>query len=215
MNSYTLGRYTLEWVDLGEGFDGDYDPENPDDRPLLRADLYADGEAIEGASYCTQAPVTTPDYILSALAHGLLELLPADPAEYRRGVMERWTWSTAVLPDPAEERRSLDAAGDDLADYLRGCGIRARHNGVGMIACGDTEYTHPGCSHGEVRLLLDEEDGKLSARVAVVWYDTEGEPVADTLVAEGIPLDAHAKIAHALDRALSGVTPPSAWCWGA
>lgn len=96
LHSYTLGRYTLEWVDLGEGFDGDYDPENPDDRPLLRADLYGDGEALDGGSYCTQAPVTTPDYVLSALAHSLLESLPADPADFRRGVMARWTWSTGA-----------------------------------------------------------------------------------------------------------------------
>lgn len=100
---------------------------------------------------------------------------------------------------------NIETSADQLADYiLHRNGIRAMHHGFGVIECGDTEYTHPGCSHGEVRLLLDEEDGVLSARVAVVWYDTQGEPVADTLVAEGLPLDERAKIAHALNRALSG-----------
>lgn len=93
-HTYTHGRYTLEWVDLGEGLDGDYNPENPDDRPLLRADLYGDGEALDGGSYCTQAAVTTPDYVLASLSHDLLSRLPADPADFRRATMAAWTWRT-------------------------------------------------------------------------------------------------------------------------
>ena len=95
-HTFTSGRYTLEWVDLGEGYDGEYDPEDPEDRPVLRADLYGDGEAIDGGSYCTLATVTTPDYVLDRLSRELLAKLPADPSEFRRATMAAWTWATRV-----------------------------------------------------------------------------------------------------------------------
>lgn len=96
---YTHGRYRLEWVELGEGRDGDYDPTDPDDYPLLRADLYGDGEPLDGGSYCTGAAVGTAPATLDRLALALLEQLPPDPADFRRGVMARWTWETATRPD--------------------------------------------------------------------------------------------------------------------
>ena len=54
----------VEWEDIGEGICGDYNPEDPDDHPLLRfsVSILLDGqwEAVEDASYCTQMPVDTP-----------------------------------------------------------------------------------------------------------------------------------------------------------
>ena len=53
----------LEWVDLGEGLCGDYNPDDPKDIPLLRFDAYIkeNGQwtSIEDASYCTCVPATT------------------------------------------------------------------------------------------------------------------------------------------------------------
>lgn len=48
------------FVELGEGYSGDYDPADPGDRELLRLDVLDNGEEIE--SFCTALPVAlTPD----------------------------------------------------------------------------------------------------------------------------------------------------------
>ena len=65
----------VDWYDAGEGLFGDYNPENPNDIPLLRFDVYVmdpvlNGEMddgwreVEDASYCTNMPTTTPKDIL-------------------------------------------------------------------------------------------------------------------------------------------------------
>lgn len=47
----------VEWVNLGEGRSGDYDPDDPEDKNLLRFDVsqWIKGELVEvsNASYCT------------------------------------------------------------------------------------------------------------------------------------------------------------------
>jgi hypothetical protein len=58
--SIIRGNVRIDWVNLGEGFDGDYDPENPDDVNLLRFDVYRnngiDWVEVDDGSYCTQVP---------------------------------------------------------------------------------------------------------------------------------------------------------------
>ncbi|HVT78381.1 MAG TPA: hypothetical protein VHD87_15195 [Acidimicrobiales bacterium] len=44
------------FVELGEGYDGDYDPANPNDVELLRLDYCVNGEEVE--SLCTNLPVS-------------------------------------------------------------------------------------------------------------------------------------------------------------
>jgi hypothetical protein len=50
----------IEWI--GEGLDGDYNPGDPNDVPLLRFSVYkkinGQWEAMDDASYCTQLPAT-------------------------------------------------------------------------------------------------------------------------------------------------------------
>jgi hypothetical protein len=58
------GKYKVEWVDLGEGKDGDYDSSDPDDVALLRFDVSFNGELIPDGSYCTLMPVNTPEHVL-------------------------------------------------------------------------------------------------------------------------------------------------------
>jgi hypothetical protein len=65
-NELVRGDVKVEWAELGEGKDGDYDPNDPDDIELLRFDVSReegdDWEAIDDASYCTQVPVSaTPE----------------------------------------------------------------------------------------------------------------------------------------------------------
>lgn len=54
----------VQFSHIGEGLNGDYDPNDPDDIPLLRFDIYelVDGEwqQMDDASYCTGIPVDTP-----------------------------------------------------------------------------------------------------------------------------------------------------------
>lgn len=79
------GNMAVEWTNLGEGVDGDYDESDPDDVNLLRFDVYVlasdadshrgeptkDGvplrEAIDDASYCTDTPAGTGELALRGL----------------------------------------------------------------------------------------------------------------------------------------------------
>ena len=66
-------KVEIEW--LGEGWDGDYDPDNPDDVPFLRFSVYEladDGvwESIDDSSYCTLLPATISiDMAMEALKY--------------------------------------------------------------------------------------------------------------------------------------------------
>jgi hypothetical protein len=89
------GLVAVEFVDLGEGYNGDYDPEDPEDTKLLRFDAYIKrtpsttfneengledndqddykgGWAMrENSSFCTQVPADTPKETLRAVARGI------------------------------------------------------------------------------------------------------------------------------------------------
>ena len=73
MTSVIRGDRKVEWVDIGEGFFGDYDPSDPDDQALLRFDVLElfecgdcglDWEPIDDASYCTQMPADSSEEVL-------------------------------------------------------------------------------------------------------------------------------------------------------
>lgn len=57
---------------IGEGWNGDYNPNDPDDTPLLRFDIYemvnGEWEQMDDASYCTGLSVDAdPETIREAL----------------------------------------------------------------------------------------------------------------------------------------------------
>lgn len=61
-----LGKVKVEWVELGEGLYGDYDPDDPYDIELLRFDVSVMGEdgewkEVPDASYCTRFPASASD----------------------------------------------------------------------------------------------------------------------------------------------------------
>jgi hypothetical protein len=61
MDRLIKDRVCVEWIELGEGYCGDYDPTLPDDEELLRFDVYwlnDQGEwvFVEDSSYCTLVP---------------------------------------------------------------------------------------------------------------------------------------------------------------
>lgn len=89
------GKYKVEWVNLGEGKDGDYDSNDPDDVALLRFDISFDGELMQDGSYCTLLPVDTPENILRK---GLERIMDTINEECRgdgscsRKVFEELSW---------------------------------------------------------------------------------------------------------------------------
>lgn len=87
----TNGNVKVAWVNLGEGLCGDYDPNDPDDRHLLRFDTYIAETAAgrtncepsdqEGwltandGSYCTLVDAKTDQQTLKILAEKMAETL--------------------------------------------------------------------------------------------------------------------------------------------
>lgn len=61
----------LNW-DCREGNEGDYDPEDPKDQPLLRFDVSYKGEAVEDGSYCTRLKATDTRSLLTKAAECIL-----------------------------------------------------------------------------------------------------------------------------------------------
>lgn len=81
----------ITWTYCDEGVDGDYDPEDPEDEPRLRADVVFDGR--NPLSYCTLAPVGTPLQELERMLFDLSDALRADP-DNAKTVVELWTHRT-------------------------------------------------------------------------------------------------------------------------
>ena len=67
----------VAWINLGEGFQGDYDENDPEDENLLRFDVYVkeDGDwvAVDDASYCTQVSAKTSNKDLNRLLGVLMD----------------------------------------------------------------------------------------------------------------------------------------------
>lgn len=56
--SVSRGRVTVVFENLNEGYNGDYNPLDPNDEILLRFTVYKDDEEVPDASYCTTIPYT-------------------------------------------------------------------------------------------------------------------------------------------------------------
>tara|TARA_Y100000310_G_C20578932_1_gene761966 strand:+ start:833 stop:1198 length:366 start_codon:yes stop_codon:yes gene_type:complete len=70
------GLFRVELESIGEGYNGDFDPSDPDDVELLRFSvdqretLDDDWTGVENSSYCTELPVDIDDTIAEkALTH--------------------------------------------------------------------------------------------------------------------------------------------------
>lgn len=63
VDSLIKDRVRVDWVELGEGWSGDWNPDDPDDEELLRFDVYwldDNGEWVDpgDVSYCTGFPAS-------------------------------------------------------------------------------------------------------------------------------------------------------------
>ncbi len=94
--------YMLEWEYIGEGFSGDYDPDDPTDEPLLRFTVYkrvkdmgaVEWEQVDDCSYCTQNNTSTPlDKLVEMGSRILSELEPKlEAGEGVRGAAGALSW---------------------------------------------------------------------------------------------------------------------------
>jgi hypothetical protein len=126
--SLIRGRVRVDWDELGEGWHGDYNPDDPEDTELLRFSVYrfdgddallahanADPEfatmlAVEGrgwmecddASYCTSVPVDTSldvrQQLLETLMHEFYR--PVTEGYSVKKLGEQLSWIDPVLDRP-------------------------------------------------------------------------------------------------------------------
>lgn len=108
------GDLCCEWVNLDEGYSGDYDPDDPEDENLLRFDIYRRPEDLDGewdieyeepdASFCTMMPADTDRTILVAALRYIIakykEALKADPHASMKKIGEKLSH---VSPDLFEK----------------------------------------------------------------------------------------------------------------
>ena len=71
--------HKLIWTYDGEGYSGDYNPEDPEDVPLLRFTVMrvtdnATWECVEDGSYCTEISVDTEKEALIVLGYDILHM---------------------------------------------------------------------------------------------------------------------------------------------
>ena len=113
MIEFKRAPWRLRWDHVGEGFDGDYDENNPEDKALLRADLFYDDKPCCDGSYCTLAPDGTTEELLERFSADLFDRLEEgvrtipdfidrettaedrfDEVKFNDRVMQEWTWRT-------------------------------------------------------------------------------------------------------------------------
>lgn len=102
------GNVMVEWENIGEGYRGDYNPDDPFDMNLLRFSVYLGEnccwEPVDDASYCTLMPATADIETLKRAARFLAkeygEALNDDPFTSVKKMGETLSW---IAPDWFEE----------------------------------------------------------------------------------------------------------------
>lgn len=110
------GNIKVEWVDLGEGLCGDYDPDDPEDIHLLRFDIsiLRDGEweIKEDGSHCTQFPATATNEEkatgLAILMNRVREVLRDDLDAPIKKLAEELSWIDLEAVERVKKKRTLD-----------------------------------------------------------------------------------------------------------
>lgn len=93
-------HWAVEFVDLDEGWHGEYNPDNPEDEPLLRFDMYSRENSKRewrepyDSSYCTQinADKVTKAQKRKLLVHLLNQVIDLQSDEPVKKLCERLSW---------------------------------------------------------------------------------------------------------------------------
>lgn len=88
------------WENIGEGYCGDYDEDNPEDENLLRFTVFVkdDGEwrEVDDSSYCTMVTADTDNdklmELLNVLMDEFYEVLHYDIYGFVKKIGERMSW---------------------------------------------------------------------------------------------------------------------------
>jgi|LauGreDrversion4_2_1035121.scaffolds.fasta_scaffold31314_2 hypothetical protein len=99
--SLTRGNVRIEWSNLHEGLDGDYDQENPDDVNVLRFDVFkfdsrdSDWHPIDDGSYCTRVPATTGHDVLTQILTSFMDYIYDDVSAHGKAKRkcEQLSWT--------------------------------------------------------------------------------------------------------------------------
>jgi len=110
-NALVRGGVRVAWEDLGEGLDGEYNEDDPNDVPLLRFNVYrrdsatAAWEEVEHASYCTRMPAEAGSVAkrrgLEILMNRFYDAVVADDGE-AENIAEELSW---IGPDDVLEQQ--------------------------------------------------------------------------------------------------------------
>ena len=100
----TKGNVRVVFVNLGEGYSGDYNPNDPDDEPLLRFDVYAQfGDtwaSIDDGSYCTcfsaRADSELQKKAVEKILNAVYPVLSVNPHASVKHVLEPMTFISDV-----------------------------------------------------------------------------------------------------------------------
>lgn len=102
-------KVDIEW--LGEGRDGDFDPADSEDIPLVRFTVYdyarEEGDEVYD-TYCTQVPATMPLIMLESFACAFARRLN-DEDSWKRLVQE-WSWTDEKDVRLMHEKRMAERA---------------------------------------------------------------------------------------------------------
>jgi hypothetical protein len=88
-------RVEMDWI--GEGWSGDYNPNDPADAPLLRfyafEKVLGEWEEIHDGSYCTQFPATTDRALIEKATDLILTRITNAPIdEAIKTILQRLSW---------------------------------------------------------------------------------------------------------------------------
>ena len=112
MNQLIKDNVMVEWTELGEGIDGDYNPNDSEDVELLRFDVsrLVNGGwgVIDDASYCTQVPVSaTPEQRAKGLQLIMDEVYEwASQSHSIKKLCERLSWISLGSIETSKIERS-------------------------------------------------------------------------------------------------------------
>ena len=88
------GKYKVEWVNLGEGKNGEYESKDPNDVALLRFDISFNGEVVPDGSYCTLMPVDTTETVLRKALERIMDAVKdkCNDGDCPKKVFEELSW---------------------------------------------------------------------------------------------------------------------------
>ena len=90
---FRKGVWTVESVELGEGYDGEYNETDPNDVELVRYDFLLEGEDETVDSYCTLIPVADREAV-EAMGRIFLDALDGDNPHFPKHTIQQLTWTT-------------------------------------------------------------------------------------------------------------------------